>query len=198
VKPKLLMLTGPQGSGNHLFSKILSKHPLVSGWRMQSYWEGHHEEPFNDYWENPSKLENYVWDKPYYFTSISCPYVKNKQMQIPKYKEFIETASKYVDVQTVIIGRDKNILNTQQARVRKQATVDIALTNFEYLYKLNPIFISQELYQLYGNSYLQCISKQLDFPIAIQDIAEDTNTKYINVIDQQPLDLEVFKACKNS
>jgi hypothetical protein len=197
-KPKLLIVTGPQGSGNHLFSKILSKHPLVQGWRMQSYWEGHHTEPFNDYWQNPNNLANFDWTHQYYFTSISCPYVRDKKLQTPKYQEFIECASKYADIKVAIIGRDKTILNVQQTRVRKQPTTSIALDAFEYLFRLDHVFISQELYQLYGNAYLQSVSKQLDFPIAYQAIKEDANSKYINTIDEQPLDLEVFKACKES
>ena len=33
MNKKLLIITGPQGSGNHLFSRILSTHPEVGGWK---------------------------------------------------------------------------------------------------------------------------------------------------------------------
>lgn len=198
-KPKLLIITGPQGSGNHLFSKILSVHPDVYGWQMKSYWEGHHEEPFNTYWENPSLLKDFPWNKAnYFFTSISCPYFKKQSPQIPKYKDFIDISSVYADVKVAIIGRDVNILEYQQERVRGQITLDSFKNELEYLLLLNPMFISQELYQLYGNSYLQSISKQLDFPILEQKIYEDANKKYIQDIESQPLDTEVKKACQNS
>lgn len=198
-KPKLLIITGPQGSGNHLFSKVFSKHPDVYGWRMKSYWEGHHEEPFNEYWQDVEKLENFDWNQSrFYFTSISCPYFKNKKPQIPQYRKFITTVSKHCQVKIVIIGRDKNILNLQQTRVRKKPTTHIALDYFQELYAYNPVFLSQELYQLYGNNYLQSISRLLDFPIAVQEISEDANAKYITNINNHWLDKEVEKAVASS
>jgi hypothetical protein len=57
--------------------------------------------------------------------------------------------------------------------------------------QFNPLFLSQELYQLYGNDYLQSVSKLLDFPISHQSIYVDANKKYIQDIGAQPLDLEV-------
>ena len=54
---KLLIVTGPQGSGNHLWAKVLSMHPSVNGWTMlKDEWQGHHEEPMNHYWQDPTKL----------------------------------------------------------------------------------------------------------------------------------------------
>ena len=31
-KPNMLIVTGPQGSGNHLFAKLFNLHPEVYGW----------------------------------------------------------------------------------------------------------------------------------------------------------------------
>jgi len=45
---------------------------------------------------------------------------------------------------------------------------------------------------------LQGISKQLDFPIQIQPVYDNANAKYIKAVSEQPLDLEVQKACKKS
>ena len=45
----LAILTGPQGSGNHLWSKIFSLHEDVFGWKslLDNYWEAHrYSEPF--------------------------------------------------------------------------------------------------------------------------------------------------------
>lgn len=198
-KPKLLIITGPQGSGNHLFSKILSAHPNVYGWKMKSYWEGHHEEPFSNYWQHPQLLDQFPWHKhKYIFTSISCPYIKHKMPHIPDYKKFITEAKKYADVKLAIIGRDPNILKLQQQRVRGTTTLNHFLQNINVLLEYNPVFVSQELYQLYGNFYLQSLSKQLDFPIQAQIIHEDANAKYIMAVDEQPLDKEVKKVCQNS
>ena len=38
--PTMLILTGPQGAGNHLFSKVFAQHPSVYGWQdlTQEYW----------------------------------------------------------------------------------------------------------------------------------------------------------------
>jgi len=198
-KPKLLIITGPQGSGNHLFSKVFSEHPDVYGWRMKSYWEGHHEEPFNNYWQYPEMLDQFQWEQhKYIFTSVSCPYMKNGMPHIPRYKKFIEHASQYADVKIAIIGRDPTILQYQQQRVRGTSTVGFFQQSLDYLMEHDPIFISQELYQLYGNYYLQGISKQLGFPILPQQIHEDANNKYIQNVQEHWLDEQVKSVSKNS
>jgi hypothetical protein len=198
-KPTMLVITGPQGSGNHLFSKIFSQHPDVYGWKMKEYWEGHHKEPFNKYWENTDLLSTFDWtQRKYYFTSVSCPFFRNKKPHIPNYDKFISKVSKYCNVKVLIVGRDKNILEYQQTRVRKTHTTPIAVEVFIYLSKYNPIFASQELYQLYGNFYLQNLSKLLEFPIAEQQIFNDENQKYIQPVSEYWLDQEVYKAVATS
>lgn len=199
MKPTLVLLTGPQGSGNHLFSKILSNHPSVYGWRMKEYWEGHHHEPFAKYWDDPSLLREFNWTQSkYYFTSISCPYFRYQSPQIPLYKQFITKVQKFCNVKIAIIGRDQNILKKQQIRVRGSHTLKHFLNNIDTLMKYNPIFISSELYQLYGKEYLTYLSKVLDFPILYQGKTEDSNAKYIHNIDHYWLDDEVKKACDES
>ena len=202
---RLLILTGPQGAGNHLFSKIFAFHPRVNGWVMNDYWEGHHHEPFAKYWDNPELLKDAEWsaDRNHYVTSISCPYFRDQKPHIPKYKEFIEHAEKIFKIQVCIIGRDKNILEYQQTRVRKSHTTQTALEAFKEL--PNPYFISQELFFLYQGQYLKRIGEDLDFPVAynhatrIEDlIRKESNRKYIKSIQEQPLDKEVYKACDES
>ena len=64
---------------------------------------------------------------------------------------------------------------------------------------LDPVFISQELLYLYKGTYLQSLSKQLDFPIAYDDprvnkiLEEDANSKYFRKIQRQELDSLVRK-----
>ena len=55
---KLLIVTGPQGSGNHLFSRLLSLHPAVEGWTemLDQYWVPSDQEPFAEYWVTPELL----------------------------------------------------------------------------------------------------------------------------------------------
>ena len=207
MKPKLLILTGPQGSGNHLFAKLLSLHPEVEGWPMlRDEWQGHHEVPFAPAWERPALLKDKPWKKDIaYMTSISCPYIKSNKPQIPKYQEFITEAKKYCDIVIAIIGRDRNILETQQNRLRDGHTTPQALEQFEQLKDLAPThYISQELFFLYGADYMKSLEKLLNFPVAwnqktvIDDFLKmDSNKKYI-----QPakglFDKEVKKACKES
>ena len=74
---EMLILTGPQGAGNHFWSKIFSMHSNVYGWRtlLENYWEAHRfSEPFAKHWKNPTLLDEFNWDQSqYYFTSMSVP-----------------------------------------------------------------------------------------------------------------------------
>lgn len=204
---RLLIITGPQGSGNHLFSKCLAVHEDVYGWKslLNTYWEGHHHEPFADAWEDPELLHEFNWSQSEYFvTSVSCPYFKNKQAVVPNYEKFIETAKQYVDqIDVAIIGRDQTILEYQQLRVRKEHTTQIALDSFKWLFEHQQCsFLSQELLALYKVDYLKQVSKQLDWPIAylsVDDIlTNDANKKYIKDVQEYWLDDEVHKAVNES
>jgi hypothetical protein len=206
MKKRLLILTGPQGSGNHLWSKVFSEDPSVRGWEQltKSYWVGHGDEPFVDIWENPKLFSKINWDHDLYFTSISCPYItsggpilpKDKPLCIPKYEEFIKEATLVgFEVILVVIGRDKNILEFQQSRVRKQFTlptfIEVIETN---LVNYNPFFVSTEQLYLYEKVYLNHVSKMLDWPINIsheklKDVLKDnSNQKYLRSIDDHWLD----------
>ena len=77
-KPTLLIITGPQGSGNHLFSKIFAIHKEVLGWSalLDTHWLGHSEEMFQPLWHDTDKIKDFDWTQSKYFvTSISTPYV---------------------------------------------------------------------------------------------------------------------------
>ena len=203
--PKLLVVTGPQGSGNHLLAKIFNLHPKVNGWNMRwQEWQGHHLEPFQEYWQDPKKLKHF---KPgackNFVTSISCPYVKNKKSHIPKYKQFISEAKKYFTVKILVISRDRNILEQQQKRVRGKPSTLHFIDQLKFLKEA--YFVSHEALYLYGSIYLQSLSKQIDFPIAynnptlLKDLFKiDANKKYIQKVKQGKFDKEVKKACKES
>ena len=205
-KPKFLILTGPQGSGNHLFVKLLGMHPAVEGWPMlRDEWQGHHQEPFADAWEDPKKLNDRKWtNERHYLSSISCPYIKSNTPHIPKYAEFITEAKKHCDVVIGIIGRDRNILDTQQKRLRKEPTTALALQEFKILQQLAPIvFLSQELFFLYGADYINAIGSQIGFPVlcpseVMKDYLKvDSNKKYIQYAEGT-FDEEVKRAYKES
>jgi hypothetical protein len=206
-KPKLLIITGPQGSGNHMWSKLFAMHPVVQGWVMQEYWEGHHLEPFAEYWDDPDKFKDFVVpeNKKYFVTSISCPYFRNKKAQIPKYNRFISQAEKIFNVQVCVIGRDPTILELQQKRVRGKHTSEQALEALEKVWKYKPYMLSMENFYLYRGKYLKRIEEDLDFPVAwnhkvrIDDIANrSSNKKYISDVEQQALDKMVHQAQEES
>ena len=125
MKPTLTIITGPQCSGNHLFSKALGQNKNIFVWPslQEKYWECHDLEPFAEYWKDPSKLNYFDWKHSNYFiTSISCPYFDDGVETIPQYNEFIDEAKKFADIQFLIIGIDRNIMKLQQERVRGKHT----------------------------------------------------------------------------
>lgn len=206
---RLLIITGPQGSGNHLFSKCLALHEDVFGWKslLNTYWEGHHHEPFAEHWQNPELLHDFDWSQSEYFvTSVSCPYFKDQKPHIPFYQRFIEVAQDYVDgIDVAIIGRDQNILKYQQQRVRGAHTTPLALDHFRWLFENQECtFLSQELLYLYKQAYLEQLSRDLEWPIAYWDpevddiLKADSNEKYIKDVHEYWLDFEVHRAVRES
>jgi hypothetical protein len=190
---KLLIFTGPQGSGNHLWSKIFALHPEVEGWSalLNNYWIPHDQEPFADCWRNPEQLKNRDWSKKdYYVTSISCPYIDDTRWAVPDIVGFAAQAmSCGLQVQIAIIGRDQNILGFQETRVRGRPTFEIAQEKYKKLEEWNPVYLSYELLHLYQGMYLKQISKILEFPISYTDnrlteiLKDDTNQKYIRPVE---------------
>lgn len=194
----MLILTGPQGSGNHMWSKVFSLHPHVYGWSklLDTYWIGHDQEPFAEYWADPCQLKNFDWEvSDYFVTGVSTPYMNNGERTIPNIVDFATTVTGHgVSVKIAILGRDRNILGYQETRVRGETTFDIALSEFQKLSTWNPVFLSYELLHLYRKIYLRQISTLLDFPIDYDNpqlnkiLGEDTNTKYFTWVDHHPTD----------
>jgi hypothetical protein len=190
---KLLIFTGPQGSGNHLWSKIFALHPEVAGWSalLDTYWIPHDQEPFSAYWRDPTQLKNYDWSQNNYFvTSISCPYIDDTQVAVPNIVEFARKAEDCgLQVEIAIIGRDQTILGFQETRVRGRSTFEIAQEEYKKLANWSPVYLSYELLHLYQGQYLEQISKTLEFPIAYNDdrlteiLRDDTNQKYIQPVE---------------
>jgi len=196
---KMLILTGPQGAGNHLWSKIFSLHPEVYGWKtlLENYWEAHRfAEPFARYWRDPSLLKEFNWaQSDYYFTSISCPLgiIGSDVNPIwnPDVMAFaVAVKDCGVSVEFAVIGRDQTILHNQQTRIRTQSTLPMFL---EQLKKLpDPTFLSYELLYLYRQDYLKTLS--FSIPVAWNDpridniLEDDANSKYIHGVEHNDLD----------
>ena len=196
----LLIITGPQGSGNHLFSKLFAVHPLVNGWKalLDTYWIGHDQEPFADLWRDPSLITNYDWSShDYHVTSISCPYRDNGEDAWPKYDQFINAIqAQGINIIVAVIGRDQNILVYQETRLRKRITYTDFISQLPKLLKYKTIFLSQELAYLYKDQYLCQIAKEIDFPFEYQEdiLIEDANAKYLQPINANWLDPLIIKA----
>ena len=199
---QLLILTGPQGSGNHLFSKIFAQHPDVNSWTAlnDAVWVGHDQEPFADLWRNPTLASSYNWEPhKYHVTSISCPYRDNGADAWPQYEKFIQAViGQGIKIKVAVIGRDQNILAFQEQRLRNRVTYTDFLQYLPILEKYNPVFLSQELAYLYRNSYLQQISQQLDIPILYnaEIFSENANAKYLQPVESNWLDPYIRHASK--
>lgn len=188
---KLLILTGPQGSGNHMWSKIFALHPKVHGWQQLQdiHQTGHDQDPFAHYWRHPTQLNEFDWSKSdYYVASMSVPYMDNGTQIMPNFKEFIdELRSLNIVVQIAVVGRDQNITRIQQRRVRSGETLPLALAEIARFTNID--FLSYELVQLYKEVYLKEMSRKLDFPIdcdnpkLMEIISDDHNSKYIVPIE---------------
>ena len=195
---KLLVLTGPQGSGNHMWSKIFALYPKALGWRalLDEYWIGHDQEPFAEYWTDPIKLKDFDWSGyDYFVTSISVPYMNNGEATIPKFKEFIRAIEELgITIEFAIIGRDQNIVRMQETRVRGGPTVDTAIKELKNLSGRMPHFLSYELLHLYRGDYLIQLNSILNFPVAYDDprideiLKEDANTKYFQPVEHYWVD----------
>ena len=196
---KMLILTGPQGAGNHLWSKVLSLHPEVYGWKtlLENYWEAHRfAEPFAQHWRDHTLLKSFDWSQSkYYFTSISLPLgIVDHDVNpiwMPDLQGFAATVlSCGVEVEIAVVGRDQTILTNQQTRIRTQPTLPMFLAQLPKI--RNPTFLSYELLYLYKQDYLK--SLKLNIPVVWDDpsidtiLENDSNLKYIHYVDEYILD----------
>ena len=202
---KLLIITGPQGSGNHFFSRVLSTHPEVGGWKslLDKYWVPSDEEPFAEFWVHPERLTAAHFDGfDYWLANVSCPFFYDGVRYMPNILEVAERAKELgVDVSIAIIVRDKTINTEQQQRVRKEVTLPLA-QDYYYNVLLNsnfPIhFLDTEAFFLHKQHYLKWVCKLLDFPVDYTNpdifkfIADDPNAKYVKYVDEYWLDEQVW------
>jgi hypothetical protein len=206
----LLIVTGPQGSGNHLFSRLLSLHPEVSGWEelKHKYWVPSDLEPFADYWVNPEFLSaDKFSEKQYHLANVSCPFMYDGVRYVPKILEVAKRASYMgIFVQIAIIVRDKNINEEQQRRVRGQVTTPIAQDYYyNTLLKSDfPVhFLDHEAFFLHKQHYLKWVSKILNFPVETdlekinRFIDKDANHKYVKYVEEYWLDKEVWSGIQS-
>jgi len=199
---KLLILTGPQGSGNHIFARIFSMHSQVKGWDAlkDNYWVKHDKEPLIESWMYSELLKKEYFDSNDYFVSnISFPF----NFDGIRYKpDLITLANKIkdwgIDVKFAIIVRDEKINSYQQERNQRD-TLSSAKEFFQETLLTSgfPVsFLSLETFYMYKLHYLRYLEKLLDFPIdcdspnILKFITESPNDKYIKQVKSHQLDLE--------
>ena len=178
---KLLIVTGPQGSGNHLFARLFSAHPNVVGWESlhDNYWVPSDQEPFARYWVYPEELKFPEGD--FFCANVSVPFFYDGVRQVPKIKEVAQKAMS-LGVQPIIavIVRDRNINELQQVRVGGECTIDTAL---EYYKDMAVHFIDHEAFFLYKEKYIEYLGRLLEFPVTKECIdnfiSVDANHKYV-------------------
>jgi hypothetical protein len=202
-KKQLLIILGPQGSGNHIFARAFSMHPEVTGWEelKEKYWVKHCRESFAEYWWYPQLMTSEIFNNSqYHVASVSFPYVYDGYIIKPKILEVANLAKSWgIDVKIAVITRDETINKMQQHRIRKKITVDEAKEYIinELIPSEFPVhFLSLETFFSYKTNYLKYLEKILDFPIGHNDpnilkfIDESPNFKYITPIDRHWLDEE--------
>ena len=190
----MLILTGPQGAGNHLWSKVFSQHPDVYGWKslLENYWEPHRTtEPFAQHWRNPELLDDFDWSQSdYYVTSISVPLgIPNDDVNplwtpnLEQFKNKVESLG--IQTRFAVVGRDQNILREQQTRIRSESTLPLFL---EQMPK-HPIFLSYELLYLYKDQYVETLDVNIPIDSNVEHLlVEDANDKYIHRVESSELD----------
>ena len=192
---KLLIVTGPQGSGNHLFARLFSMHPNVVGWESlhDNYWVPSDEEPFARYWVHPEELK--FPEGNFFCANVSVPFFYDGVRQTPKIKEVAQKAMS-LGVQPIIavIVRDRNINELQQVRVGGECTIDTAL---EYYKDIACHFIDHEAFFLYKEKYIEYLGRLLEFPVIKEGIdnfiSVDANHKYVFPCKKHWLDDEIRK-----
>lgn len=196
----LLIITGPQGSGNHLFARIFSQHEQVQGWKslLNQYWVPSDEEPFAEYWVNPEKLTAEYFDSADYFVAnVSAPFFYDGVRQMPKIRELAARVEALgIKVTIAIVSRDININCLQQQRVGAEETLGLAVKHYQpMLQHFRCHFISHETFFVWGHRYIEYLGRELDFPVdsskCLQFIDKNPNEKYVHSIDNYWLDDDI-------
>lgn len=191
---KILLVCGPQGSGNHLWSKVLST--WADGHPAHKYWVGHKHEPHSSLWENVDSWNDHSFPDVNTVISVSIPFAVNGNTRFPDIKRWKEIMTERgLPHEIAVITRDKSINYYQNERVRP---VNNYINSIQYINELDiDAFFSTETLILYKQKYLDQLNKQLEFPIECSEsrlqniLGQSFNEKYVKYVHDFPLDLEV-------
>ncbi len=200
---RLLIVTGPQGSGNHVLTRVFSLHRDVSGWQQltQQYWVPSDQEPFAEYWVNPERLSRQTFDAADYFVAnVSAPFFYDGVRQLPKIHEVAKRAQELgVDVTIAIVCRDAKINSVQQQRVGGEVTLPMAMDYYRshLLNQFDCCFVSHETFFAWGKDYIEYLARQWNFPVDVAAIEQwldvNPNAKYVQPVKTHWLD-DVIRA----
>jgi|TARA_B110000305_G_C19361954_1_gene599921 hypothetical protein len=198
----ILVISGPQGTGNHVFSKVLSMHSNVHGWDqlLREYWVNHDNAPYKDIWNTPENIDNYDWtEHENYVLSVSGPYVDKdangtRQTKYPDYKEVLRRLNEKGNLQVGIIGRDQNITAQNQLRKRGVESLHNYLNKIEDIMEYRHTFLSVELLYMFRHQYVKSLDSVLDIPVDYSNerlhyiLNKDPNAKYVHYVENSWLD----------
>ena len=199
----ILVISGPQGTGNHVFSKVLSMHSNVHGWDqlLREYWVNHDNAPYKDIWNTPEHINAYDWtEHENYVLSVSGPYVdKNhsngvRQTKYPDYAEVLRRLNEKGNLQVGIIGRDQNITAQNQLRKRGVESLHNYLNKIDDLMEYKHTFLSVELLYMFRHQYVKSLDSVLDIPVDYSNeklhyiLNKDPNAKYVHYVENSWLD----------
>jgi len=198
----ILVISGPQGTGNHVFSKVLSMHSNVHGWDqlLREYWINHDNAPFKDIWNTPENINNYDrTEHENYVLSVSGPYVDKDAMGVrhtkyPNYKEVLRRLNEKGNLQVGIIGRDQNITAQNQLRKRGVESLHNYLNKIEDIMEYRHTFLSVELLYMFRHQYVKSLDSVLDIPVDYTNerlhyiLNKDPNAKYVHYVENSWLD----------
>jgi len=198
----ILVISGPQGTGNHVFSKVFSMHSNVHGWDqlLREYWINHDNAPFKDIWNTPENINNYDWtEHENYVLSVSGPYVDKdamgvRQTKYPNYKEVLRRLNEKGNLQVGIIGRDQNITAQNQLRKRGVESLHNYLNKIEDIMEYRHTFLSVELLYMFRHQYVKSLDSVLDIPVDYTNerlhyiLNKDPNAKYVHYVENSWLD----------
>lgn len=200
---RLLIVTGPQGSGNHVLTRVFSLHRDVSGWHQltQQYWVPSDQEPFAEYWVYPEQLSRQTFDAADYFVAnVSAPFFYDGVRQLPKIHEVAKRAQELgVDVTIAIVCRDAKINSVQQQRVGGEVTLPMAMDYYRshLLNQFDCCFVSHETFFAWGKDYIEYLARQWNFPVDVAAIEQwldvNPNAKYVQPVQTHWLD-DVIRA----
>jgi hypothetical protein len=184
---KVILLTGPQGSGNHLWSKVFTT------WADKEYWVGHKDEPHSNLWEDMDSWRTHKFSGDTVI-SISVPYAVGGNTTFPDIKLWKEIMiERGIDHKICAITRDGYINFLQNDRVRPENNYKESV---EYIKTLDiDCFLSTETLLIYQWKYVEQVCRQLEFTIDKKDVdfSQSFNEKYVKYVEEFDLDKEVWE-----